>query len=144
MSSTYQTPTALTKAAAVILHQSGKFLRRINRQFDAQTPDGRKAGGVLRIRMPNQFTVRSGSVMDVQDTSETYETLTLGTQKGVDLSFHRCRTCRSIEDISRRILEARDFTPGFGNREGHSDQRRQQGCRNMVDDDGQRFRSLAS
>lgn len=105
MASTYLTPTAVTRAAAAIFHQKGKLLRRINRQYDAQSPDGRKAGGSIKIRMPNQYTVRTGSVMNVQDVSETSETLTIATQKGVDLNFSDSELALSIEDFSRRILE---------------------------------------
>lgn len=135
MSSTYLTPTAVTRAAAAILHQSGKLLSRINRQYDAQSPDGRKSGGSIKIRMPNQYTVRTGAVMNVQDISETSETLTIGTMKGVDLNFSDSELALSIEDFSKRILQPAvkrlvseiesDIMTGAINK-----------VANMVDDDG--------
>lgn len=104
MANTLLTPTAVTRAAAAILHQEGKFLRRINRQFDAQEPDGRKAGGSVKIRMPNQFEVRTGSVMNVQDFEEKSETLSIATQKGIDTSCSDTELALSIEDFGERVL----------------------------------------
>src|SRR5438128_22418 len=107
MASTYLTPTAVTRAVAVVLHQSGKFLKRINRQYDAQYADNgeRKGGGAIKIRLPNQYTVRTGSTMVVQDTTETSSTLTIATQKGVDLNFSDSELALSLEDFSKRIIE---------------------------------------
>lgn len=104
MSNTLLTPTAVTRASAVILHEEGKLLQRVNRQYDAQTPDGRKAGGSLKIRMPNQYTVRRTATMNVQDFEEKSETLTIGQIFGVDLNFTDAELALSIEDFSTRNL----------------------------------------
>lgn len=135
MAQTLLTPTAVTRAAATILHQKGNFLRRINRQYDAQTFDGRKTGGSVKIRMPNQYLVRSGATMNVGEIEEKSETLTIGTMKGVDLSFTDSELALSIEDFSDRILEPAvkrlvseiemDILTGCINRVG-----------NCIDDDG--------
>jgi hypothetical protein len=107
MASSYLTPTTVAKAAAVILHQRGKFLRRINQQYDAQYSDMGvgKGGGSVKIRLPNQYSVRTGTTMNVQDTSENSVTLTIGTMKGVDLNFSDSELALSIENFSKRILE---------------------------------------
>ena len=104
MANTVLTPTAVTRSAAVILHEEGKLLRRVNRQYDAQQPDGRKAGGSIKIRMPNQYTVRRTTVMNVQDIEEKSETLTIAEPFGVDLNFTDSELALSIEDFSSRIL----------------------------------------
>ena len=105
MSNTLLTPTAVTRAAAVILHEEGKLLRRVNRQYDAQQPDGRKAGGSIKIRMPNQYTVRRTTTMNVQDFEEKSETLTIAEPFGMDLNFTDSELALSIEDFSTRILK---------------------------------------
>lgn len=107
MANVILTPTAVTRAVAVVLHQKGKFLRRINQQYDAQySADGqRKGGGSIKIRLPNEYTVRTGTVMNVQDTSEVSETLTIATMKGVDMAFSDSDLALSIEDFSKRIIE---------------------------------------
>lgn len=106
MASTYLTPTAVTRAIATVLHQKGKFLNRINKQYDAQyAEDGqRKGGGSLKIRMPNQYTVRSGTTMNVQDVAESSQTLTIATMKGVDMNFSDTDLALSIEDFSDRFI----------------------------------------
>lgn len=107
MANSYLTPTAVTRAIAAILHQKGNFINRINQQYDAQYADNgqRKGGGSIKIRMPNQYTVRTGTTMNVQQTAETSETLTIGTMKGVDLAFADTDLALSIEDFSKRFLE---------------------------------------
>jgi len=107
MANVILTPTAVTRAVAVVLHQKGKFLKRINQQYDAQyAADGqRKGGGSIKIRLPNEYSVRTGTVMNVQDTSETNETLTIATMKGVDMAFSDSDLSLSIEDFSKRIIE---------------------------------------
>jgi hypothetical protein len=106
MASTYLTPTAVTRAIATILHQKGNFLRRINKQYDAQyAVDGqRKGGGSLKIRLPNQWSVRTGTTMNVQDVVEDSVTLTIGTMKGVDMNFSDTDLALSIEDFTQRFI----------------------------------------
>jgi hypothetical protein len=107
MANTILTPTAVTRAVAVVLHQKAKFLNRVNQQYDAQySVNGqRKGGGSIKIRLPNEYTVRTGATMNVQDTSEISETLTIGTMKGVDMAFTDSDLALSIEDFSKRIIE---------------------------------------
>ena len=68
MANTILTPTAVTRGALAILHQKLNFVGNINRQYDDRfansgaSPSG-KLGPSLQIRLPNQFTVRSGLVM---------------------------------------------------------------------------------
>ena len=105
MGNTILTPTAVTRAVAAVLHQKAKFIKRINSQYDAQSPDGRKAGGSIKIRMPNQFTVRKTSVMATQDISEVSETLTIAKPYGVDFNFSDSDLALSLEDFTKRIIE---------------------------------------
>ena len=107
MASTYLTPTAVTRAIAVVLHQKATFLKRINMQYDAQyaVEGQRKGGGSIKIRLPNQYTVRTGTVMNVQDTTEDSVTLTIGTMKGVDLKFNDTDLALSIEDFTKRFID---------------------------------------
>jgi hypothetical protein len=74
-------------------------------QYDdsfAQT--GAKIGTALRIRLPNDFTVRTGAAASVQDTSEQSTTMVLATQQGVDLSFSSVDRTMSLDDFAKRIL----------------------------------------
>lgn len=106
MSNSILTPTAVTREALRILHQKLNFIGTINRQYDDQfAKSGAKIGDSLKIRMPNQYTVRTGKTLDTQDTVETSQTLTVATQKGVDVNFSSADLTLSLDDFSKRILD---------------------------------------
>lgn len=106
MALTILTPTEVTRKALAILHNKLKFIKTINREYDSRfATSGAKNGGSLLIRESNQFTVRTGAVMDAQDLSETSQTLTMATQKGVDVNFSSLELTLSLDDFSQRILE---------------------------------------
>jgi hypothetical protein len=106
VSNTILTPTAVTREILRILHQKASFLGTINKQYDDSFANsGAKIGDSLKIRLPNKYTVRSGAVMDVQDTSETSVTLQVATQKGVDVNFSSAELTMSLDDFSKRILD---------------------------------------
>lgn len=106
MANTILTPTAVTREALRILHQKLNFVGSINRQYDDSfAKDGAKIGDSLKIRLPNQYTVRSGANLSTQDTTETSTTLQVATQKGVDMTFSSAELTLSLQDFSQRILE---------------------------------------
>ena len=91
------TTLAITRLAVRLFKNSNAFIQNIDTQYDDQfAVTGAKIGQSLRIRLPNDYTVRTGPVAQIQDTAETNTTLTLATQKGVDVSFN------SVE--SRHVL----------------------------------------
>lgn len=105
MANTLLTPTAVTREALRVLHQKCTFIGTINRQYDDSfAKTGAKIGDSLKIRLPNQYTVRTGAVMDVQNTTETSTTLQVATQMGVDLNFTSVDLTLSLDDFSKRII----------------------------------------
>ncbi|MFO1057883.1 MAG: P22 phage major capsid protein family protein [Dongiaceae bacterium] len=105
MANTILTPTMVTREALRILHQKLNFVGSINRQYDDSfAKSGAKIGDTLKIRLPNQYTVRSGATLSAQDTTETSVSLQVGTQKGVDLNFTSVDLTLSLDDFSKRIL----------------------------------------
>src|SRR6185312_2850182 len=103
-------PTIITREALRILHANLNFIGNVNKQYDDQfanagaSPSG-KIGPSLTIRMPNQYTVRTGSVLQVQDTVETSQVLTVSTQKGVDTVFSSQDLTLTIDEFSKRYLQ---------------------------------------
>ena len=86
MTQSILTPTAVTREALRILHQKLNFIGNIDRQYDSQfANEGAKIGSQLKVRLPNEYTVRTGAAINVQDTTEISETITMATQKGVDV-----------------------------------------------------------
>lgn len=106
MSNTILTPTAVTRKALQILHQKLNFIGSINRQYDDSfAKTGAKIGDSIKVRLPNQYTVRTGAAISTQDTTEASTTLQVATQKGVDTTFTSAELTLSMDDFAERILE---------------------------------------
>jgi hypothetical protein len=106
VANTLLTSTAITREALRILHQRLNFIGAINRTYDNSfAKDGAKIGDTLKIRLPNQYTVRTGRILNTQDTVESNVSLTVATQKGVDLNFTSAELTLSLDDFSDRILK---------------------------------------
>ena len=106
MANSLLTPTAVTREALRVLHQKLNFVGTCNRQYDSSyAQDGAKIGDSLKIRLPNQYTVRTGATLSAQDTTEQSVTLQVATQKGVDVNFTSSELTMDIDDFSDRILE---------------------------------------
>lgn len=106
MANTILTPTAVTREALRILHQKLNFIGSINRQYDDSfAQSGAKIGNSLKIRLPNEYTVRTGATLNTQDVAEDSVTLTVSTQKGVDVNFSSEELTMDLDDFSERILE---------------------------------------
>jgi hypothetical protein len=106
MSNTILTPTAVTREALRVLHQKLNFVGNIVREYDDSfAKSGARIGDSLKIRLPNQYVVRTGATLSTQDTTESSVTLQVATQKGVDLNFTSVDLTLSLDDFSKRILD---------------------------------------
>ncbi|MDP3854386.1 P22 phage major capsid protein family protein [Phenylobacterium sp.] len=106
MPNTLLSPTSVTREALRVLHQKLNFVGSITREYDDSfARQGAKVGDTLKVRLPNQYTVRSGSTLAAQDTTETAVDLKVQTQKGVDLNFTSVDLTLSLDDFSERVLE---------------------------------------
>lgn len=95
----------ITREAVRLWKNSNAFIQNVDMQYDESFGvSGAKIGDSLRIRLPNDFTVRTGPALSVQDTAEQSTTLVLATQKGVDVSFTTAQRTLKLDDYSRRIL----------------------------------------
>ena len=106
MANTNLTIDMITNEALMVLHQKANFLGTINRQYDSSfAKSGAKIGDTLRIRLPNEYTVRTGAALDTQDVTETKVDLAVATQKGVDLNFTSEELTMDIDSFSDRIIK---------------------------------------
>lgn len=105
MANSLLTIDMITREAVRLFRNSNAFIMNLDRQYDDQFARiGAKIGTSLRIRLPNDYTVRTGAAASVQDTAEVSTTMTLSTQKGVDVSFNSVERTMSLDDYSTRIL----------------------------------------
>ena len=106
MANSLLTPSIITKEALNILHQKSNFISTINTQYDDQyAKSGAKVGNDLKIRLPNEFTVRTGATLSSQDVTENSVTLSVATQKGVDFTFSSEELTLHIDQFKERYLE---------------------------------------
>src|SRR3990167_6486392 len=105
MPNTLLTITTITREAVRLWKNSNAFLQNIDTQYDSSfAQSGAKIGTTLRIRLPNDFTVRTGEAASVQDTSESSTTMTLSTVAGVDVGYSGGDRTLSLMDFSERVL----------------------------------------
>ncbi len=106
MSNSLLTISQITRKSAQILHQKCNFIGAMNRSYDDSfAKTGAKIGDTLRIRLPNEYSVRTGMTMTAQNTTEQKVDLTVNNVKGVDLNFTSEELALSLDDFSDRILD---------------------------------------
>lgn len=102
---TLLTLNMITKEAVRLWRNSNAFIQNIDKQYDSSFGvAGAKIGANLRIRLPNDFTVRTGAAASVQNTTEQKTDLAVATQKGVDVEFSSAERALSIDDFAERYL----------------------------------------
>lgn len=105
MANSLLTIGGITRKAIQLFRNSNAFLQMIDRQYDNSFGVvGAKIGSQLRIRLPNDYTVRVGATAVPQNTAENSVTLTVATQMGVDVSFPSTDLALSMDDFAYRIL----------------------------------------
>ena len=86
-----------------LLHEKAAFIGTINREFDDSFKPG--YGNTIRIRIPSQYTTRTGRVMDVQDGVQQSTNLIVGTQWGVDLRYNSQEMAQDLVNFQKLHLE---------------------------------------
>lgn len=107
MSNTYLNISDITRETLDVLHENCTFISSINRQYDSSfAKTGAKIGSELRVRLPNKYSVRTGKTMNAQNSTEQSVTLTLATQKGVDMDgFSSADLALKIDDFSKKYIQ---------------------------------------
>lgn len=105
-SNTLLTPDMITAKALVVLHQKLNFVGSINRQYDSSfAQSGAKIGDTLRIRLPNQYTVRHDMTLVPQNSVEQNTSLAVTNVSGTDISFSTTELTLKMDDFSQRVIE---------------------------------------
>ena len=106
MSNTLLTPTIILREAGRLFHQNAKFIGTCDRQYDDRfAKKGAKVGDTIALRDPVEFSVSTGSVMQLQSVTETSQNLTLGTRKHIAFSFTAQDLTLKVDDFSERYLQ---------------------------------------
>ena len=95
----------ITRLAVRLWKNTNAFMRNISTQYDNQFAiEGAKIGSQLRIRLPVDYTVGTGSAISFQDTAENFTTLTMATQNNVGISFSQIQQMLQVDDYAERYL----------------------------------------
>ena len=106
MANSILTPQVITREALRILHAQSNFLTKINRQYDSRfAVSGAKIGTSLDVRLPNKYTVRTGSTYSAQNMVERKVNLPVATIKGVDCTITDSELTLSLNDFSEQFLK---------------------------------------
>lgn len=98
MANTFVVTDLVARESLRIAHEALTCIGTVDRQYDESFKYGGKHGSTLRVKKPNEYKRRQGSrVMDVQDQSETNETITVATQDGVDMRFNSQELIQSVD-----------------------------------------------
>jgi hypothetical protein len=106
LANTLLTISMITRKSLDVLHQKCNFLGGMNRAYDDSfAKTGAKIGDTLRIRLPNQYALRTGMTMSAQNTVEEKVDLVVNNVKGVDMSFTSEDRALHMDDFSERYIE---------------------------------------
>ena len=86
-----------------LAHEKASFIGTINREFDSDFKPG--FGNTIRIRVPSQYTTRTGRVMSVQDGEQQSTQLVVATQWGVDLRYNSQEMAQDLVNFQKLHLE---------------------------------------
>jgi hypothetical protein len=105
MSNSVLTISMITREAMRVLENNLTFTRGVNREYDDKFGrEGAKIGSTLNVRLPARYVGRTGPTLSIEDQTEQYIALTLGTQFGVDVQFTSADLELSMDDFSERFL----------------------------------------
>lgn len=101
------TSQMITDETMRILHNSSAFLGNINVEHEKDfAKKGAKAGSVVNVRRPVQYTIRNGAVASLQDINETTVPVTMEAEFGIDWAFTDYDLTLSIDKFSERYLQS--------------------------------------
>lgn len=103
MSNTNLTVDWIGNEALRLAHEKASFVGTINREFDDSFIPGR--GSTIRVRIPSEYTTRTGRVMDVQDGVQQSTAITVATQWGVDLRYNSQEMAEDLVNFQKLHLE---------------------------------------
>ena len=99
------TSSIITNETLRILHNESAFLGNINTEYEDQFANkGMKAGSVVNVRQPVQYTIRDGATINIQDVNETTVPITMEAEFGIDWAFTDYDLKLSIDEFSKRYL----------------------------------------
>lgn len=107
MANTYLTASWVARKSLVMLHSKAQAAMACNRNYESAI--GAKINGVplgtsYLVRVPFNFTLRTGAAMSAQNLTQRSATLTLNQQNGVDVNLSSVERQFNIGDFEEQII----------------------------------------
>lgn len=107
MSNSYLTASWVARKSLVLLHSKAQAAMACNRNYESAI--GAKINGVpigtsYTVRVPFNFTLRTGASMSAQNLVQRSATLTLANQNGVDVNLSSIERQFDIGDFEEQII----------------------------------------
>lgn len=104
MANTILTDEIIAKEALMLLDNNLIFAKGASRKYEKEWSTDKKVGDQISIRVPAQYTVRSGAVASIQDHSDTSIPMIIDTQKGIDVQFTSKELALDLQEFSKEVL----------------------------------------
>ena len=105
MANSILTDSIIAKEALRLLENNLVFSRGVNRKYEKNFGNESKIGDTVNVRVPAQYTVRTGPTASVQDHVDETVPVKVDTQKGIDVAFSSSELALSLEDFSANVLK---------------------------------------
>ena len=108
MANSFLTTDVISLEGLRIFKNSLAAAKHTDRKFEAlfgQNGNQSATGTSVRIRKPNQYTVRTGATYSAQNVTDDYTTLTIDQQIGVDTSITSAEMALSLSSFSEQIIK---------------------------------------
>jgi len=106
MANTTATPTWVVKESARYFANSLKGVANFRRSYDDQyVQAGAKVGNLVKIRLPQQWAVRSGQAFDQQNIIDQTVELPLNRQRGIDFGFSSQEATTELDMVRERYVQ---------------------------------------
>lgn len=102
------TADVIASEALMLLDNNLVMANQVYRGYESEystNVNGYKKGATIRIRRPNDFTVRDGALAQIQDVVEGTTTLVVNQQKGIDFRFTSSELTLDISEFSERVMK---------------------------------------
>jgi hypothetical protein len=104
MANTILTDEVIAKEALMLLENNLVFARGVNRQYEKTFEGDRKVGDTINVKVPAQYTVRTGAAVSIQDHVQSTVPVVVDKQKGIDVEFTSKELALDLQDFSKEVL----------------------------------------
>lgn len=106
MSNNLLTISYITNEGLLVLENTLVFADKVDRQYkDEFAKSGAKIGATVNVRRPPRYLGTFGPALNVEDTNETYVSVSLNNQFHVDVQFTTADLLLSMDMFRTRVLK---------------------------------------